>query len=90
MPPQTARTAPHVAAADPGLLPLSSLPGVGPAFAETLAKLGRLTVHACPVAVPTFTVKQHWHARYHQDPGNRWLRNTIAALFLQHTPKGAS
>ncbi len=57
---------------------------------ETLAKLGRLAVHACPVKIPKFTVKQHWHARYHQEPGNRWLRNTIAALFLQHTPKGAS
>ena len=57
---------------------------------ETLAKLGRLAVHACPVTIPKFTVKQHWHARYHQEPGNRWLRNTIAALFLQHTPKGAS
>ena len=40
MPPQTSRTAPHVAVSDPGLLPVSSLPGVGPALAETLAKLG--------------------------------------------------
>jgi DNA-binding transcriptional LysR family regulator len=57
---------------------------------ETLAKLGRLKVHPCPVPIPMFTVKQHWHARYHHDAGNRWLRGTIATLFLQHTPKGAS
>jgi DNA-binding transcriptional LysR family regulator len=56
---------------------------------ETLAKLGPLTVYPCPVPIPKFTVKQHWHARYHQDPGNRWLRSTIATLFLQHSPKGA-
>jgi DNA-binding transcriptional LysR family regulator len=56
---------------------------------ETLAKLGRLKVFACPVPIPMFTVKQHWHARYHHDAGNRWLRGTIASLFLQHTPKGA-
>jgi DNA-binding transcriptional LysR family regulator len=57
---------------------------------ETLAKLGNLKVHACPVPIPTFTVKQHWHARYHHDAGSRWLRGTLASLFLQHTPKGAS
>ena len=57
---------------------------------ETLAELGHLKVCACPVSIPTFTVKQHWHARYHNDPGNKWLRGTLAALFLQHTPKGAS
>jgi DNA-binding transcriptional LysR family regulator len=57
---------------------------------ETLARLGRLKVYACPVRIPMFTVKQHWHARYHQDAGNRWLRGTIATLFLQHKPKGAA
>lgn len=58
--------------------------------AETLAKIGHLKVFPCPVPVPQFTVKQHWHVRYHNDPGNRWLREMIAALFLQHTPKGAA
>jgi DNA-binding transcriptional LysR family regulator len=50
---------------------------------ETLAQGGGLKVHACPVAIPGFTVKQHWHARYHHDPGNRWLRGLCASLFLQ-------
>ena len=31
-----------------------------------------------------FTVKQHWHTRYHNDPGNRWLRSVCAELFLRH------
>jgi DNA-binding transcriptional LysR family regulator len=57
---------------------------------ETLAKVEHLKVLACPVPIPRFTVKQHWHARYHHDPGNRWLREAIASLFLQHTPKGAA
>jgi DNA-binding transcriptional LysR family regulator len=57
---------------------------------ETLAKVERLNVYPCPVPIPRFTVKQHWHARYHHDPGNRWLRGTIASLFLQHTLKGAA
>jgi DNA-binding transcriptional LysR family regulator len=47
----------------------------------TLATLGNLNVHDCPVRVPTFTVKQHWHARYHHDAANRWLRGICAELF---------
>ncbi len=56
---------------------------------STLAKLGGLRVFPCPIPIPMFTVKQHWHARYHNDPGNRWLREAIATLFLQHTVRGA-
>jgi DNA-binding transcriptional LysR family regulator len=48
---------------------------------ETLAALGGLTVHACPVPVESFQVRQHWHARYHQDPGNQWLRSVVRELF---------
>ena len=51
---------------------------------ETLAKLGKLHVFPCPIPIPTFTVKQHWHTRYHNDPGNRWLRGVCAGLFLRH------
>lgn len=53
---------------------------------ETLAALGGLTVHACPVPIPAFLVKQHWHERYHHDPANRWLRGVCADLFLNHVP----
>jgi DNA-binding transcriptional LysR family regulator len=54
---------------------------------ESLARLSGLTVLDCPVAIPTFTVKQHWHARYHNDPANRWLRNVCADLFLKSKPR---
>lgn len=50
---------------------------------ETLAKVTGLAVHACPVPIPGFTVKQHWHARYHHDPANRWLRGVCATLFMR-------
>jgi DNA-binding transcriptional LysR family regulator len=64
---------------------------------ETLAKIGGLAVHDCPLPVPTFLVKQHWHARYHHDAANRWLRGILASLFMrsqrrpaaQKRPKGA-
>lgn len=48
---------------------------------ETLAELGHLAVHECPFPIPRFTVKQHWHARYHADPENRWLRQLTAELY---------
>ncbi|MER0040440.1 LysR family transcriptional regulator [Pseudomonas sp. MGal98] len=48
---------------------------------ETLARPHGLNVHTCPLPIETFLVKQHWHARYHQDPGNRWLRSTISTMF---------
>jgi len=57
---------------------------------ETLAGVGELRVFNCPVPIPAFTVKQHWHARYHNDPGNRWLRGVIATLFMQRAVRGAT
>jgi DNA-binding transcriptional LysR family regulator len=49
---------------------------------ETLARLAGLKVINCPVEIPSFTVKQHWHARYHNDPANKWLRELCADLFM--------
>lgn len=31
-----------------------------------------------PVKLPEFDVKQYWHERFHNDPGNVWLRQMIA------------
>jgi DNA-binding transcriptional LysR family regulator len=50
---------------------------------QTLARMGGLQVLPCPVPIPVFTVKQHWHARYHHDPANRWLRGVCAGLFMR-------
>jgi DNA-binding transcriptional LysR family regulator len=50
---------------------------------ETLARANGLAVVECPVPVPSFTVKQHWHARYRQDPANRWLRMLCEQLFAR-------
>lgn len=50
---------------------------------ETLARTGGLRTHDCPLEVPSFDVRQHWHARYHHDAGHRWLRGTMATLLMQ-------
>lgn len=34
-----------------------------------------------PFAVESFQIKQYWHERNHNDPGNRWLRSIIQGLF---------
>jgi DNA-binding transcriptional LysR family regulator len=49
---------------------------------ETLAKAANLQILTCPIAIPSFTVKQHWHTRYHEDGANKWLRGVVAKLFL--------
>jgi hypothetical protein len=35
--------------------------------------------------VDKFAVRQHWHAKYHHEAGNRWLRSVVADLFLSRT-----
>lgn len=44
-----------------------------------LATQTALTVAHCPIPVPGFQVKLHWHARQHADPANAWLRDTAAS-----------
>jgi DNA-binding transcriptional LysR family regulator len=34
-----------------------------------------------PIALPSYSVKQHWHERFHADPANVWLRRTLSELF---------
>jgi DNA-binding transcriptional LysR family regulator len=50
---------------------------------EMLARMAPIRVLPCPVRIPTFAVKQYWHARYHHDPGLRWLRGVCAQLFTR-------
>ena len=58
---------------------------------ETLARMNGLAVFDCPLPVPSFEVKQHWHARYHADSANRWLRAVVASLFMRaHAPGPAA
>lgn len=67
----------------PGILSTSDLVATLPRhIGHTLALAAGLRVLPCPVAIESFTVKQYWHTRYHQDPANRWLRGVCADLFL--------
>ena len=76
----------------PGFLGLSAILSTNDLIAtlprqigETLAHAAGLRMLTCPVEIPGFTVKQYWHARYHHDAGNRWLRGLCAELFMKNT-----
>ena len=73
----------------PGFLGLSAILSTSDLIAtlprhigETLARTAGLQVLPCPFEIPSFTVKQYWHARYHHDSANRWLRGVCAELFM--------
>jgi DNA-binding transcriptional LysR family regulator len=36
---------------------------------------------ATPLRLPRIDVSQHWHERFHREPGNQWIRNVFAELF---------
>jgi DNA-binding transcriptional LysR family regulator len=74
----------------PGFLGLSGIVSASDLIAtlprqigETLAGLAGVKVLECPLKVPSVNIQQHWHARYHHDPGNRWLRGVVAKVFGQ-------
>ena len=47
---------------------------------DLLQGRGAFRIFPVPFALPDYDVKQHWHTRYHQDPGNRWLRSAVSEL----------
>ncbi|KQW62129.1 LysR family transcriptional regulator [Variovorax sp. Root411] len=40
-----------------------------------------------PFEVVPFEIRQQWHERFHQDSGNRWLRELIFGLFHQRSQR---
>jgi len=65
-----------------GVLPNSELVATLPRhIGEIIAEMAGLSVHSCPFQVAHVVLKQHWHARYHYDLGNQWLRGVCEKLF---------
>lgn len=50
-------------------------------MAKHFAKLQQLQAFEPPVNTPPYPIKQYWHARFHSDPGHRWLRRSVFSLF---------
>ncbi|OUL97974.1 LysR family transcriptional regulator [Variovorax sp. JS1663] len=49
-------------------------------FAAMMHRREKIRILSTPHALPAYDVKQHWHERFHSDPGNAWLRRTMAQL----------
>lgn len=45
--------------------------------AESFARMGNLRIEPLPIRMAGVDLKQHWHARFHRDPANQWLRGLI-------------
>ncbi|MES2534864.1 MAG: hypothetical protein V4632_03235 [Pseudomonadota bacterium] len=54
-------------------------------LADLLEGQGSFRSLPLPFHTPGFVIKQHWHERYHYEPGNRWLRRTISDLLSDTT-----
>jgi DNA-binding transcriptional LysR family regulator len=52
-------------------------------LAMTVKERLQLATFQPPVKMPPISVAQYWHARYHGDPGHRWLRQTCFDLFAR-------
>jgi DNA-binding transcriptional LysR family regulator len=48
-------------------------------LADAFVVDGRLAVIGLPLQLPDSTIRMHWHRRFHEDPGNSWLRSVVAA-----------
>jgi len=80
----------HVVLELPGFLGLSGIVSATDLIAtlprqigQTLAGLAGVKVLECPLRVPSVDIQQHWHARYHRDPGSQWLRGVVAKVFVR-------
>jgi DNA-binding transcriptional LysR family regulator len=49
--------------------------------ARVFERRGKLKSLPPPIPIPQAEVAVHWHERFEADPGNRWLRELVIALF---------
>ena len=52
-------------------------------LAAAFAAMGDHAVWRPRIGLPDFAVSVYWYWRYAGDPGNRWLRELIVALFRE-------
>lgn len=51
---------------------------------EAFFTLAHIKMLDLPMQVPSFELKQHWHARFHHDAANQWLRKVIYGCFSNY------
>ncbi len=73
-------TVPHFVAVGHILQSTDMVATVPERLAESMVQPFNLTHVAHPVKLPTIAINLFWHARYHKDPANQWLRSLIFDL----------
>ncbi|CAM5216681.1 DNA-binding transcriptional LysR family regulator OS=Castellaniella defragrans OX=75697 GN=HNR28_003415 PE=3 SV=1 [Castellaniella defragrans] len=46
-------------------------------LARLFARVAEIETFSLPLKIPDLVIKQHWHARYHDDPAHRWFRSFV-------------
>lgn len=52
-------------------------------LASSLAAPFSLRMFMPPIRLPRIEISQHWHERFHREPGNQWIRGVFLDLFGQ-------
>ena len=70
-------TVPHFVAVGHILQSTDLVATVPERLAEKMAKPFNLKYVAHPIKLPQIAINLFWHAKYHKDPANQWLRGLI-------------
>lgn len=54
---------------------LAVMPGQ---LADAFSRHGHFVSLKLPIALPPSTIRMHWHRRFNEDAGNKWLRQLVA------------
>jgi DNA-binding transcriptional LysR family regulator len=73
-------TVPHFVAVGHLLRNSDLIATVPERFAQSVADPFRLTYVAHPAPLPEIAINLFWHAKYHKDPANQWLRGLVFQL----------
>jgi DNA-binding transcriptional LysR family regulator len=79
-------TVPHFVAVGHILQHSDMVATVPERLAQALASPFGLAYVKHPVPLPEFAINMFWHAKYHKDPANEWLRNLVFSI---HADKSA-
>jgi DNA-binding transcriptional LysR family regulator len=74
-------TVPHFVAVGHILHTTDMIATVPERFAQQVAGPFDLGYVAHPVALPEIAINLFWHAKYHKDPANQWLRGLLFQLY---------
>ncbi len=72
---------PHFVAVGHILATSNMIATVPERYARRYAEPFNLSYVTHPIVLPKIGINLFWHAKYHKEPGNQWLRNMIFKLF---------